>query len=81
MSIRLAIPKDKAHIISMVNEVYYTSEREFWSEGYYRISDRDFEDYIKNKWLYVLEQKEIILGCVLFKQVEIDVSSAFLMIS
>ena len=75
MSIRLAIPKDKAHIISMVNEVYYTSEREFWSEGYYRISERDFEDYIRNKWLYVLEQKEIILGCVLFKQVEKDISS------
>ena len=48
MSIRLAKSKDKALIISMVNEVYYSSEREFWSEGYFRISDRDFEDYIRN---------------------------------
>ena len=75
MSIRLAVPKDKDLIVSMVNEVYYSSEREFWSEGYYRISDRDFEDYIRNKWLYVLEQKGIILGCVLFKQEEMDISS------
>ena len=75
MSIRLAVPKDKDLIVSMVNEVYYSSEREFWSEGYYRISDRDFDDYIRNKWLYVLEQKGIILGCVLFKQEEMDISS------
>ena len=75
MSIRLAISKDKALIISMVNEVYYSSEREFWSEGYFRIADKDFEEYLNNKWLYVLEQKGVILGCVLFKQEEMDISS------
>ena len=75
MPIRLAIPKDKDLIISMVNEVYYSSEREFWSEGYFRIADKDFEEYLENKWVYVLEQKGIILGCVLFKQEEMDISS------
>ena len=63
MPIRLAIPKDKDLIISMVNEVYYSSEREFWSEGYFRIADKDFEEYLNNKWLYVLEQKGVVLGC------------------
>ena len=75
MPIRLATQNDKGLIISMVNEVYYSSEREFWSEGYFRISDKDFEEYLKNKWLYVLEQNSVILGCVLFKQEARDISS------
>ena len=68
MSIRLAKSKDKALIISMVNEVYYSSERDFWSEGYFRIADKDFDKYLKNKWLYVLEEDKLLLGCVLFKR-------------
>ena len=47
MPIRLAISEDKALIISMVNEVYYSSEKEFWREGYFRIADKDFEEYLR----------------------------------
>ena len=61
MPIRLAIPKDKDLIISMVNEVYYSSEREFWSEGYFRIADKDFEEYLENKWLYAVSYTHLTL--------------------
>ena len=75
MPIRLTIPEDRETIISMVNKVYYSSEKDFWSEGYFRISKADFEKYLKNKWLYVLEENKKILGCVLFKQIEKEISS------
>ena len=56
MSIRLAIPKDKDLIVSMVNEVYYSSEREFWSEGYLGFQIGILKIF-KNKWLYVLRKR------------------------
>ena len=75
MPIRLAVLKDKKNLISMVNHVYFSSEKDFWKEGYYRISEEDFKNYMQMKWLYILEEKQEVLGCVLFKQKKQKTSS------
>lgn len=68
MEIRLAEERDRKVLTEMVNEVYYTSEREFWEEGYYRISEENYSEYIKEKWLYLAIENNEIVGCVLLKR-------------
>ncbi len=76
MNIRLAKRSEKQTVIEMVNDVYYTSERKFWSEGYYRIDENDFERYIANDWLFVcVDADDSLVGCVLFKQESEDTTS------
>lgn len=75
MEIRLAVESDRKSLISMVNDVYYSSEREFWTEGYYRLTDSDFDNYLSNNWLYVYVDGTGLIGCVLLKQEEPKVSS------
>ncbi len=79
MKIRLARESEKSTVIELVNDVYYTSEREFWSEGYYRIDESDFDRYVYNDWLYVMTQEDLIVGCILYKQ-ETDDTSSFSML-
>ncbi|MFT7612096.1 MAG: GNAT superfamily N-acetyltransferase [Parvicellaceae bacterium] len=67
MSIRLAEEKDREVLMEMVNDVYSTSEAEFWSDGYYRINDQQYDQYTGNGWLYLLEDESGIVGCVLLK--------------
>jgi len=74
MSIRLAEEKDREVLMEMVNEVYSTSEAEFWSDGYYRINDEQYDEYTGNEWLYLLEESEGIIGCVLLKSDEPNTS-------
>ena len=70
MDIRLATPKDQSAVISMANDVYYTSEREFWKEGYYRISKNEYENFVNQQWLYLAEINKELVGCVLMKPVD-----------
>ncbi len=75
MPIRLAVFEDCETVVSMVNKVYYSSEKDFWSEGYYRISNEDFNKYLHNNWLYVLEENKCIIACILFKQEQKEIAS------
>jgi len=75
MEIRLAVESDKDALVPMVNEVYYSSEQDFWKDGYYRLTETDFDNYLMNGWLYVLMESKKLIGCVLLKQVEPKVSS------
>ncbi|MBT6515288.1 MAG: GNAT family N-acetyltransferase [Crocinitomicaceae bacterium] len=75
MEIRLAVESDKDVLVPMVNQVYYSSERDFWADGYYRLTDNDFDSYLIKDWLYVLMESEKLIGCVLLKQEEPKVSS------
>ncbi len=79
MNIRLANQKDKASVISMANRVYYDSEREFWKEGYYRIDEKEFNYFIENQWLYLAEENQNLIGCVLMKPVD-DITTSFSML-
>ena len=79
MNIRLANQKDKASVISMANQVYYDSERDFWKEGYYRIDEKEFNHFIKNQWLYLAEQNLALIGCVLMKPVD-EITTSFSML-
>ncbi len=80
MNIRLATTKDQTDVISMANEVYYTSEREFWKEGYYRIDQNEFNHFVTNKWLYLAEINGDLVGCVLMKPVDKDTTSFSMLI-
>ncbi len=62
MNIRLANNKDKKVIIPLANKVYYSSERDFWKEGYFRVDENEFNGYIKNQWLYIGEIEKEIVG-------------------
>jgi len=75
MQNRLARESEKSTVIELDNDVYYTSEREFWSDGYYRIDENDFDRYVSNDWLYVMTQADLIVGCILYKQETADTSS------
>lgn len=68
MEIRLAHSDDRIHVVPMVNEVYSTSEKEFWGEGYYRIDDQEFDNYINGRWLYVGVENGEVVGCILLKK-------------
>ena len=79
MNIRLATNKDKKVIISLANQVYYTSEREFWKEGYYRIDEQEYNHHLENNHLYIGELKNEIVGCILMKQVN-EITASFSML-
>ena len=79
MKIRLAKHEDQSAVISMANDVYYSSEREFWKEGYYRINEKEYNHFITEKWLYLAEIDEALVGCVLMKPVD-DVTTSFSML-
>jgi len=79
MNIRLANNKDKKVIIPLANKVYYSSERDFWKEGYFRVDENEFNGYIKNQWLYIGEIEKEIVGCVLLKPVT-DSTTSFSML-
>lgn len=80
MNIRLAVSKDKENIIPLANQVYYDSEREFWKEGYYRIDEPAYKEYVENEWLWVGETDEQIVGCVLLKPVDQTTTSFSMLI-
>ncbi len=80
MTIRLASPNDKAIIISLANQVYYSSEKEFWKEGYYRLNEEEFNDHIANNSLFIGELENEIVGCILMKQVDATTSSFSMLI-
>ena len=80
MTIRLASPNDKAIIISLANQVYYSSEKEFWKEGYYRLNEEEFNDHIKSNSLFIGELENEIVGCILMKQVDSNTSSFSMLI-
>ena len=79
MDIRLATFNDQSAVISMANEVYYSSEREFWKEGYYRINEKEYTHFITEEWLYLAEIDENLVGCVLMKPVD-DITTSFSML-
>ena len=79
MTIRNATQNDKDAVIAMANEVYYDSEREFWKEGYYRIDKKEFNHFIDNKWLYLGEIENELVGCVLMKPVD-KITTSFSML-
>ncbi len=72
INIRLARPEDKEPLLKMVNDVYYTSEKDFWTEGYYRLDEAGYDEYVKNKWLYVSYLNDNLCGCVLLKPFELN---------
>ncbi len=79
MTIRKAAQNDKEFVISMANQVYYDSERDFWKEGYYRIDEKEFTQHIDNEWLYIGEIDSEIVGCVLMKPVD-ETTTSFSML-
>ena len=79
INIRLAAPKDQSSVISMANEVYSTSEREFWKEGYYRLNAEEFNHYEKAKWLHLAEINNELVGCVLMRPVD-GITTSFSML-
>lgn len=80
MTIRLATDADKQVIIALANKVYYSSEKEFWKEGYYRLNEQEFKHHISNNRLFVGEINQEIVGCVLMKQVDESTSSFSMLI-
>ena len=79
MKIRLAKPEDQSTVISMANDVYYSSEREFWKEGYYRVNEKEYNHFVEEKWLYLAEIDKTLVGCVLMKPVD-KVTTSFSML-
>jgi ribosomal protein S18 acetylase RimI-like enzyme len=79
MNIRLATNHDEKVIISLANQVYYTSEREFWKEGYYRIDEQEYNHHLTNNLLFVGELDNEIVGVILMKQVD-KTTTAFSML-
>ena len=80
MNIRLATNQDQKVIISLANQVYYTSEREFWKEGYYRIDEQEYNHHLNNNLLFVGELENEIVGCILMKQIDKTTTSFSMLI-
>ena len=80
MNIRLATRKDESLVISMANEVYFTSEKDFWKDGYYRIDKKEFKHFIDNQWLYLAEIDDALVGCVLMKPIDAITTSFSMLI-
>ena len=80
MIIRLATHNDKNLLISLANQVYYQSEKDFWKEGYYRLNEQEFNHHIANNKLFVGEIENEIVGCVLMKKVDSKTSSFSMLI-
>lgn len=79
-SIQLATTGDQSIIIPLANKVYYDAERDFWKEGYYRIDEPTYREYIENEWLFVAKDNENILGCILLKPVDSTTTSFSMLI-
>lgn len=70
MRVRLAKEEDKTDLIEMINNVYKTSEKEFWKEGYYRIREEEYLNLVRQRELYVLLEDEEKMGCVRLEELE-----------
>ena len=79
MFIRLASSQDEKTIIALANQVYYTSEKDFWKDGYYRLDKQEFDLHLSKNQLFVVELKNEIVGCVLMKQVN-KITASFSML-
>lgn len=76
-----AAPSDSAEWVELINQVYLTSESEFWKDGYYRISE---EEYLKTiaagQFLFAfLEDKKA--GCVKVRRLEEDLGDFGMLIT
>ena len=80
MTIRLASAQDENIIIPLANSVYYSSEKDFWKEGYYRIDTQEFEHHLNYNQLFISELENEIVGCILFKQVNKETCSFSMLI-
>jgi len=80
MTIRLASAQDENIIIPLANSVYYSSEKDFWKEGYYRIDQQEFEYHLNNNQLFIGELENEIVGCILLKQVNKETCSFSMLI-
>ena len=78
-TIRLATSKDQSAVIAMANDVYASSEKEFWKEGYYRLNEEEFNRYEQAKWLYLAEIDDELVGCVLMRPVD-KITTSFSML-
>ena len=56
---------DCNEIVNIANTVYFKTEREFWKEGYYRISTQDCLNYIKEDKVIVAKLDNQVIGFVL----------------
>ena len=56
---------DCNEIVNIANTVYFKTEREFWKEGYYRISTQDCLNYIKEDKVMVAKLDNQVIGFVL----------------
>ena len=75
MTIRLAEERDRKELIAMCNDVYYTSEAEFWAEGYYRLDDADYDEFLEKGWLRLMFEGESLVGCIVLKPYGLGASS------
>tara|TARA_B100001287_G_scaffold45777_1_gene34867 strand:+ start:1720 stop:2235 length:516 start_codon:yes stop_codon:yes gene_type:complete len=66
--IRVAESNECLLIKEHADQIYFKYEKDFWKEGYYRISKKDCLTAIKNKELFVFEENKLIIGFVLIKK-------------
>ena len=57
--------EDCNEIVSIANAVYFETEKEFWKEGYYRISEKECLQYISEKKIIVAKLDSQVVGFVL----------------
>ena len=65
LSVKEANKEDCKEIVDIANEVYFTTEKEFWKEGYYRISEKDCLKYISKGKIIVAKINSKVVGFVL----------------
>ena len=59
---------DCGQIVNIANAVYFETEKEFWEEGYYRISTKDCLNHISEQKILVAKLNSNIIGFVLSGQ-------------
>ncbi len=69
MKIRLATKGDCDYIKTNADQIYFKTEKEFWKKNYYRISKKECLNLISKNELYVLANRNEILGFVVIKKI------------
>lgn len=54
----------------IVNEAYYTTEKDFWNEDYYRISIDQLSTLVKQESIFIAKENGLRIGCILFKELK-----------
>jgi dTDP-4-amino-4,6-dideoxy-D-galactose acyltransferase len=67
MSVVVSKPSinDCSEIVNIANRVYFETEKEFWKEGYYRISTLECQNYINEGKVIAAKLDNQIIGFVL----------------